>query len=489
MRGGLEAAVWLSSFVASLVCYLALVRLDAVNGAEPVARFLALLATAFLLYAAAVAAERRLRLDARIALPLVLVGGLALRAALLPAGLPPGTSAAESLELLRDDLSGERVVYEPFLLYDSDVWRYLWDGHVWASGENPFAAPPEARADLAEDELWADVLDNVNHPSIATIYPPGAQLVFVTSHAVAPGSLLALKGVFVAFDLGAALFLAATLGRLGARPSTVILYFWNPLVIKAFAGSAHFDATLVAALAALAYFVVRGWRAPAAVSLALGLLFKLVPLVLVPFVWRRIGARATLAALGGSAVVIAAFLLHAGGTAGFGRFANEWYFNAPAYAGLRFGLSSLTPYADTVARGLATLTILGAVTWLAVRDDGEPESLPRWGALALGAPLLLGPVVMPWYVTWLLPFAVLAGQRLWLAYTAVVCLGFLVMVDGTEPSWALGAQALALTVCAWTFRRDLPMLRSRAPGRRSRPARFDESNLRPVGLQLSQGEH
>jgi hypothetical protein len=74
------------------------------------------------------------------------------------------------------------------------------------------------------------------------------------------------------------------------------------------------------------------------------------------------------------------------------------------------------------------------------RDDGQAESLPEYGAWLLGVLLVLGPVVMPWYVTWVLPFAVVARQRVWVFFSALVCLAFLVMVDGIEREWVLGME-------------------------------------------------
>src|SRR5205085_12578423 len=72
-------------------------------------------------------------------------------------------------------------------------------------------------------------------------------------------------------------------------PARSILYGWNPLVIKVFAGSGHIDAVLVAALAATCYFLVRKRRTAASVGLGLAIAAKLVPVVLLSFLFRRAG--------------------------------------------------------------------------------------------------------------------------------------------------------------------------------------------------------
>ena len=78
-------------------------------------------------------------------------------------------------------------------------------------------------------------------------------------------------------------------------------------------------------------------------------------------------------------------------------------------------------------------------------------------SLVLGALLVLGPVVMPWYVTWLLPLAILARERVWLVFSALVCLAFLVMVDGVERPGALWIEYAALGgLLLWRARKGRP---------------------------------
>ncbi|MCP5115389.1 MAG: hypothetical protein GY953_31560, partial [bacterium] len=55
----------------------------------------------------------------------VLVFAALFRLALLPAGFDA------------DGGGWQRVI-----LYDDDVWRYLWEGHVWTAGVNPLEVPP-----------------------------------------------------------------------------------------------------------------------------------------------------------------------------------------------------------------------------------------------------------------------------------------------------------------------------------------------------------
>jgi len=83
------------------------------------------------------------------------------------------------LTAFRADLSGRSVAYERFLIFDDDIWRYLWDGHVWAGGVNPYRfAPQDPAVDGLSDGsgVWNDIRHSVNHASTPTIYPPLADV-------------------------------------------------------------------------------------------------------------------------------------------------------------------------------------------------------------------------------------------------------------------------------------------------------------------------
>jgi hypothetical protein len=297
--------------------------------------------------------------------------------------------------------------------------------------------------------VWPDIRDNINYPHVPTIYPPLGQMIFRASHALAPGSVLAMKGLLVGFDLLAGLFIALAARALGGSPAWTLLYLWNPLVVKVFSGSGHVDSLTAAAVAATAYLVVRRRNSWAAVAFGLAILSKLAPLILVPFVGRRVGRRNLLLAGLVVAVGYLPFLSAASDVfAGLWRFAAEWQFNAGAFAIARVVAASVAPVAPWAARVVCGGALLAALAWLARNDDGRAESFPAYGATALGALLVLSPAVMPWYVAWLLPLAVIAQQRVWVLFSGLVCLAFLVMVDGIEHDGALiieyGALALLL---------------------------------------------
>jgi hypothetical protein len=120
-----------------------------------------------------------------------------------------------------------------------DSWRYLWDARVTLHGFSPYVYAPV-------DKVLRPLLDNVLFPNsrfrtAPTIYPPGAQGIFLLSYVLAPASLFFLKGIFLVFDLITCSALVVLLGRKGFDQRRVILYAWCPLPIVEFAIQGHVD--------------------------------------------------------------------------------------------------------------------------------------------------------------------------------------------------------------------------------------------------------
>lgn len=430
--------------LASIALYVALSRYEAINGLGPVGGFLGLMLLLFALYCWGALRITTTEVDPRWAWGALISGTLMFRLALLPAGIPAALGPSDLVDALDRDLAGEAVTYDRFLVYDHDVWRYLWDGHVWAHGENPYAispgveaadrfADPDSSLDATGRWVWTDVRANINYPAIPTIYPPLAQIVFRLSHAVAPGSVLAMKLLLLAFELLGIGLLAATLRALGRSAREVAWYAWNPLMIKVFAGSAHMDAIVVAALAATLYFVVRERPALASISVAMAVLAKLSPLIVVPFLLRRTGWKYAWLIAG---LIVAGFLPFAsvglGVFDGAGAFAASWVFNAGPFYLIEWVLGLAVRQPAAIARVAAGLIVLVVVGRWYLRDRGEPADFAWYVAASLGLTIVLSPTVMPWYLAWVLPAALIARQRIWFFFSVMVLLAFCILIDERE---------------------------------------------------------
>ena len=285
----------------------------------------------------------------------------------------------------------------PFLLQppgpDDDVHRYLWDGRVQRLGYNPYIVVPN---DAAVSGLHTPETRTLNNPEVPSPYPAGAELFFRVVTAIHE-SVFSLKVAFVLCDAAIVFVLLDLLRRGGEATHWVLAYAWNPLLAVEVAGSGHID--IVGALLLLLSVAALGrrWRTVAAVALGLSVAVKLLPIVLLPLYWRRVRVRDGALAAIVVGLLYVPFLNHGRIPIGsLGTFVQRFRFNDPMFATLEHVA------APQLIVGLAVLVGLLTAFWIR-RKAAELSAVAF--AWPMAACLLCAPVVYPWYLLWLLPFA------------------------------------------------------------------------------------
>lgn len=276
---------------------------------------------------------------------------------------------------------------------DDDIHRYIWDGRVQRLGLNPYTTVP---SDPAVARMHTPETRTMNNPDVPSIYPAGAELFFrfVTS---IQESTFALKVAFVACDFAIVFVLLDVLRSSGQPEHWALAYAWNPLLAIEVAGTGHIDILgallLVVSFAALS----RRWKAAAAVSLGLAISVKLLPFVLLPLYWKRIRARDAALAAAVVAGLYIPFLNHGRiPTGSLGAYVQSYRFNDPVFAMLERVVAPQLVAALAALIGLAT-----AILWRRKSKTLSPDSF----AWPMAASLFCAPVVYPWYLMWLIPFA------------------------------------------------------------------------------------
>jgi alpha-1,6-mannosyltransferase len=174
---------------------------------------------------------------------------------------------------------------EPYL--SSDIYRYVWDGVVQHAHISPYRYVPGDPVLAFLREPHQDIFDNINRRDYAhTIYPPAAQALFYLITWISP-TITFMKTVMVLFEGVTMYALITLLHHLGIRREQTLLYAWCPVVIWEIAGSGHLDSAAMAfiTLALLARY--RKQPVLTGLFLALAVLLKLYPLVLLPALYRR----------------------------------------------------------------------------------------------------------------------------------------------------------------------------------------------------------
>jgi hypothetical protein len=373
------------------------------------------------------------------------------------------------------------ILFVP-LLFSRDVYSYAYYGRIAAGGGNPYSETP---LDHSDDPLWDYVGPKwVDTPSV---YGPAWTAL---SSAVARTTSDPQGQV----DSYRVLAVAASLATCGAiawvvrsrRPDRLAFalaaFGANPVVLFHSVASGHNDLLVALTIVVALGLALRDRVAWAVAVLAVGAAIKataVLPLVLLVVwaVWRRPrGARArTGAVLIGTVLVVAVafaapYFTWRDPSLGMARLATHEGWLAPSMAFSRviewatLDVLAIIPRAIFAALLVLALVRLGravARRGAALGPDGVAAS---WGwALLLFT--LLGPVLLPWYVTWSLPLvwvlpraartlllatASLLAVTLWSAEPLRFPLAF--GVDTFLGRWIVTPIVLVLLVGAW---RDL----------------------------------
>jgi hypothetical protein len=328
----------------------------------------------WLVLGSAPAASRRGRW---IELGLIFLGGLVLRAIFVAA--PPTLS--------------------------HDAYRYAWDAQLIAHGVSPYThvvADP-ALANLRDAAIWPQV----EWRDSPTIYPPGAQLLYLAAHVIAPLNIWGIKAAILLCDLVTGALTLGLLRHYGLDLRRALVYWWAPVPILEYAFSAHVDAvaamwTLAAVLVAAQHW--RGARIVTGLLLALAVTTKLYPLIFAVALVRRRDWGFLVGLAGGIAVIYLPFVVIGLGAGGFlGTYFSQRFVDQ----GIVFRAITTLFVAGRIQFFLEALSLAASaaiVYWLRVRRG---LSVPA-AILALSvAWIAASPHLFPWYVGPLLPFLAL----------------------------------------------------------------------------------
>lgn len=320
-----------------------------------------------------------------------------------------------------------------------DVYRFIWDGRLAAHGVNPFNQVPSK---IMENPAMIPGVDQslykrLNSPNYHTVYPPVAQFSFLLAAWLAPGNLWAaaftMKVFVLGFELGN-LWLMGRLLRLFQLPKERVLIYWlNPLVIIEVMGNLHFEGVMIFFLLGAVLLLSLEKRTGAALSMALAIGSKLLPLLFLPYLLRRMAYRHL---LGYFAILVAGCLLlffpmyNAYFVNSFGSslqlYFQKFEFNASLYYLLRTigyhwkGYNMIQDFGPQLA----------FMVFLAIMASAGLEKNPNWAKLpgkmlfAISFYLLCSTTVHPWYALLPLALSLFTTYRFTVVWTGLIFLTY-----------------------------------------------------------------
>lgn len=312
-------------------------------------------------------------------------------------------------------------------MFSRDAYSYYAQGRLMLEGYDPYSTGVSVLPGWFQDgvdPMWAES---------PTPYGP---LFLLLSRGVADFSLGQPALAALAFRLLAVvgiILLLVYLPRLafahGIDPTRAVwLAVANPLVILHFVAGAHNDALMVGLVVMGLTLGVERKPLVASITIALAVSIKPIALLALPFIgliwagrqagwWDRIRAWAVTGATAAGAFALTAVIAGVGlgwvsalSTPGEVR---TWL-SPPTAIGMfvgglaqNIGLAETNDSAVLIARLLGAIAALAIVAWLILGPwQRSPVRNAAWCFLAV---VLLGPVVQPWYLLWVLPLFAATG--------------------------------------------------------------------------------
>lgn len=342
-------------------------------------------------------------------------------------------------------------------ILSDDYFRFLWDGQLLLEGVNPFTILPSQLAEntdrLIEMGLSEAWFSNLNSPDYFTIYPPVLQAIFMLGASV--GSLKAgvilMKIILLIGEICSLFLLRKILVRTGKKPSAILWYALNPLVIVELCGSLHFEALMITFVLAALWFFIQRKETVSAIFLGLSISTKLLPLIFLPFLLKQIGFWRTIRyglIAGGVTLLLFSPLLTEEMLNGFREsltlYMNRFEFNAGLWYTIRAIGMDITGWNPIREIGPLLTPIAGAFILFIAILEWRPARV-EWAKsmlYALTIYFFLSLIVHPWYITTLVALAVLTEKRYAILWSCWLPWTYLAYQNDpvSESMWLIGLE-------------------------------------------------
>lgn len=298
----------------------------------------------------------------------------------------------------------------------SDTTRYLFDGKLAYEGIDPYQTAHDAPELKSLKEQWAPPEE---HAKYATLYPPLALSLFALSASTGVEYATLTWKIIVTFFSILTLLLAASLLKSIRREHYLPLIALSPLLILEAGVGAHLDTISAFSVLLIVYSL---WKKESiwagigvGICIAIGTAIKLLPLaLLMPIFVLAVFKRQIAFAFITSVSTLFSLVLIYGSTfaLGFkpigsiGVFFQKWRFGSPLFTYLENNLTSPALLIATITLFISGLIMISA--YLYFSNTNPRDKLISAMQFVIALPLILSPVIFPWY---LMPLAILAAFR------------------------------------------------------------------------------
>jgi alpha-1,6-mannosyltransferase len=345
--------------------------------------------------------------------------------AVLLRGVPELSAARQALLVLVPAILFRLTLLPAEIAYSDDIFRYVWNGRVSAADIDPYRylVDDPALEGLRDERIWP----HIGNRAQASPYPPLLESWFALIYRIYPESLTAMKLAMSLLDVGVIGLLLLLLHLRGAPLGRAAIYAWSPQAVFQVAFSGHNEPLLLfwilVALVlgerplapqpalplgrrGLLNWDVQTRRMLGGFALGMATLAKLVPVLVLPILFRRWGWRACAVYSLTVGAVYGALLLRGNQLfRGIAIETTESQFNDGLYYPIYLLAEQLSPSDPHALALLAVRALLLAIILLLTLRPGDDMAGPI--GVVLASYVLLAASVAPWYVLWVLPFVCL----------------------------------------------------------------------------------
>lgn len=323
----------------------------------------------------------------------------------------------------------------------NDFYRFVWDGELMTNGINPFAHTPNeliSHSDFLGDRYKRILFHGMGELSAShyTCYPVLNQLIFFIPAYFSDSivvNVLFFKVVLLLADLGAIYFARKIAIHLGVSVHKIWLYTLNPFIILEFSGNIHFEGVMIFLLLASIYFVLKNSWITGGMFFGLAVQIKLIPLMLIPFVFKKMGWKISL----GFSAMVAFTLLAVGGILLTPEFFGNMMQSVQEYF-IRFqfngSISALVSEIGLAINGwdpilttgpiLSSIATIGILTLAVFKAYRNELDIFKGMMFALMIYYSMASTVHPWYLSMILVMSIFTQYKFALVWSIVVMLSY-----------------------------------------------------------------
>jgi alpha-1,6-mannosyltransferase len=319
-----------------------------------------------------------------------------------------------------------------------DYLRFIFDGQLVTHQTNPFLHVPLENENLDEIFVNEETKVLLTTKNFYTVYPTVCQFVFYVSSSIGGKdvwlNVFILKLFMFLFEGISILSIIALLRYWKLNPNYVFIYALNPLVIIELTGNIHFEAAMISFVLLCVLFLYKKKWILSALFLSMAIASKLLPILILPFVYKHLGFKNFIAY---SIVSLTAFVLLMspfGITIGIPHmyeglqlYYSYFEFNGSIYYVLNWfnTMLSLGLSKDSISYGLAVMFILSYILIFMNYLKAPVQNIFKPVLLVFSIYLFLATTVNPWYIVPLIAYSVFANNTYVIVWSLLIALTYI----------------------------------------------------------------